>query len=96
MTIARLRSIPTGQVRVITHDDGSTTLVSYTTHVVDIDKEGWLTVHGLYSMTTRKHISAFAKEYTSFDYQTLKKCYEDGLSINIYTGEVVDTKSLNK
>ena len=96
MTIIKLKSIPYGQAQVITHNDGSITLISYTTHVVDIDKEGWLTVHGLYSMTTRKHISAFAKEYTPLDYQSLKKCYENGLSINIYTGEVVDTKSLNK
>lgn len=96
MTIVKLKSIPYGQAQVITHEDGSITLVSYTTHVVDINAEGWLTVHGLYSMTTRKHISAFAKEYTSFDYQTLKKLYEGGLSINIETGEVISTKYLNK
>lgn len=96
MTIVNLKSIPDGQAQVITHEDGSITLFSYSIHVVDINAEGWLTAHGLYNMTTRKHISAFAKEYTPFDYQTIKKLYENGLSINIETGKVVDTKSLNK
>ena len=63
-------------------------LVSYTTVVADL-QDGWLTIHGLYSMTTRKHLSWFMREL-GLTYQLAKQLYEDNKSFNIYTGEVID------
>lgn len=50
-------------------------LVSYTTPVAEI-VGGILLVHGLYSMTTRRHIGAFVREYCGLDYATARACYE--------------------
>jgi hypothetical protein len=59
------------------------TLISYTTKVVSIDfKNDLLTVTGLYSMTTRKHIAWFAKTINK-TYQDLKAVYENGGSIKL-------------
>ena len=88
MKIVKLTKIPTGQAMVIIYDDGTKDLISYTTKVAEIDNEGWLTIYGLYSMTTRKHIGAFASEYADMTYQQAKAIYEDGYKYNIYTGEV--------
>lgn len=63
-------------------------LYSYTTRVAEV-QNGWLRIKGLYSMTTRKHISWFMREL-GFDYQTAKRLYEDDKEMNIYTGEVRD------
>lgn len=60
---------------------------SYNTIVATID-EGWLTIHGLYSQTTRRHIGAFVKEYANLSYQIARMLYEDRCKYNIYTGEV--------
>lgn len=62
-------------------------LVSYATTVIEIDEEGWLIVHGLYSMTTIKHIGWFMREL-GYSYMTAKHLYNKGLQMNIYTGEV--------
>ena len=61
---------------------------SYQTIVATI-KDNVLRVHGLYSPTTRRHISAFVKEYAGLSYQTAKRLYEDGYGYNITTGEIV-------
>lgn len=74
--IKKLSSMPHAQAHIEIFDDGAVRLVSYTTPVIDIDKNGIMIVHGLYSATTRKHISAFMREYTRFDYYTAKRCYE--------------------
>ena len=94
MTIVKLQSIPSGRSRVFIDDDGRITLINHLTRIVEINPEGWLIVYGLYQATIRKHIAAFAKEYTSLDFKTLKKCFENGLSINIHTGKVIETKKL--
>lgn len=88
MKTVKLTKIPTGQAMVIIYDDGTKDLISYTTKVAEIDNEGWLTIYGLYSMTTRKHIGAFVSEYADMTYQRAKAIYEDGYKYNIYTGEV--------
>jgi hypothetical protein len=62
--------------------------MSYATIVATIDRDGWLTIHGLYSMTTRKHIGAFMREFVGMEYQTAKQIYNDGYQLNIHTGEV--------
>ena len=68
---------------------GGLALYSYTTKVAEV-VDGWLTIHGLYSMTTRRHIGWFMRELGKFDYQLAKQLYEDNKKFNIYTGEVID------
>ena len=79
--------MPYANAKVVICENG-TTLISYTTPVATIDNQGWLTINGLYSMTTRKHISAFMREYTGHDYQTAKRIYENHERFHIFTGEV--------
>lgn len=66
---------------------GCIKLYSYTTNVLTINQDGWLIVYGLYSQTTRRHISAFMKEYTKYDYKLAKRIYENEQRFNIYSGE---------
>ena len=69
------------------YDNGSFSLVSYSTTVATIDNEGWLHVNGLYSRTTIKHIIWFMRLIGS-NYQTAKQLVYDNLDMNIHTGEV--------
>ena len=61
-------------------------LYSYTTKVAEV-RDGWLKIFGLYSMTTRRHISWFMREL-GFTYQRAKQLYYDNAEMNIETGEV--------
>ena len=62
---------------------------SYRTLVITIDTEGWLTCYGTYSPTTRKQIGWFMREYCSpLTYHDAKRCYFEGMQINIQTGEI--------
>ena len=89
MTLKKLTTMPYAQAHIEIDDSNNINLFSYVTRVASLSNDGWLTVYGLYSMTTRKHISAFCKEYCrAVDYQMAKAAYEGGYSINIYTGEV--------
>lgn len=91
MIIKKLKKMPYAQAHTAHLDDGTIILVSYKTQVAQILPNGWLSVHGLYSMTTRRHISAFMSEYgNGCDYATAKKIYTDRTVLNIYTGEVID------
>ena len=91
MTIKKLSAMPYAQAHIEIHKDGAVSLFSYVTLVAHISSEGWLVVYGLHSMTTRKHISAFMREYASpCDFATAKQIYQDKKMINIHTGEVVD------
>jgi len=87
MTIKKLEQMPYAQAHTEIDENGNVYLFSYTTLVAKIEND-WLTVFGLYSMTTRKHISAFMREYTPCDYYTAKAIYEDGVKMNITTGEI--------
>jgi hypothetical protein len=89
MEVKKLKSIPYGQCCVEIINDNTFYLWSYRTLVAKVEKS-WLTVNGLYSATTRRHIGAFMREYCKSDYQTAKKLYEDGYMLNIDTGEVVE------
>ena len=81
---------PYGSAGIIFNDNG-THLISYTTTVCSIDKNGFLSCTGTYSATTRKHIAAFLKEYApNMCYHDAKKAYENNYAINIYTGEIVN------
>ena len=86
--IRPLEKMPYAQARVRVTEKSDVILVSYATEVAKIDAEGWVTVRGLYSATTIRHISVFAREYGA-DYYKFKRCYTDRLTYNIYTGEYV-------
>lgn len=90
-TIKKLSAMPYAQAHIEITPNGEINLFSYETLVVSIDSDGWVYCSGLYSMTTRKHISAFAKEYCKpLDFHTIKKVYNDNMVINMHTGEVID------
>lgn len=82
--------MPSAQAGVIVENDYATvTLMSYSTPVVTIDADGWMHVNGLYSTTTRRHISAFLREIGGkVDYSNAKFCVEKSMDYNINTGEV--------
>ena len=87
----KLSAMPYAQAHIRVLDDGAVQLFSYTTLVASVDRDGWLSVYGLYSMTTRKHIGAFVREYAApLTFQNAKMCYTDKVRINCYTGEVVE------
>ena len=86
--IVKLSAMPHAQACVYRNHEHATVLRSYQTDVAWIDNDGWLVVRGLYSMTTRKHIGAFVKEYANIDYKLAKKFYEDKVKYNVFTGEV--------
>ena len=88
METRKLKGMPYAQAKVIIDEYGAITLVSYTTEVITIDPQGWLTCTGTYSQTTRKHISSFMKEYTKLTYQHAKDAFLNNYTLNIYTGEI--------
>ena len=89
--IRKLSAMPYAQAHIEIDNANNKEFFSYVTRVATLTNDGWLTIYGLYSMTTRKHISAFCKEYCeAVDYQMAKQAYEDGYSINIYTGEIAN------
>lgn len=92
MTTKVLTKIPTGNAKVLI-EGNLIQLKSYQTIVAEI-RDNWLTIYGLYSLTTRKHISAFVEEYCGFGYQLAKTIYEDGYKIDIITGEVVKIENV--
>lgn len=89
MEIKKLKSIPYGQCCVEIINDNTFYLWSYRTLVAKVEKS-WLTINGLYSMTTRKHIGAFMREYCKSTYEMAKQLYTDGYMLNIDTGEVAE------
>ena len=89
MLIRKLKEIPYGQCFVEKANDNTFYLWSYRTLVAKVE-DSWLTINGLYSMTTRKHIGAFMREYCKSNYQMAKQLYTDGYMLNIDTGEVVE------
>lgn len=75
MIYKKLERMPYAQAEVII-EDGGIFLKSYNTIVASI-VEGFFMVNGLYSMTTRKHLSAFAKEYANlYDFSIIKEIAE--------------------
>ena len=87
MDIKKLKEIPYGNAFVEVIDKDNVYLWSYRTMVAKIE-QGWLTINGLYSMTTRKHIGAFMREYCNSDYKMAKQLYYDGYKLDLNTGEV--------
>lgn len=87
-TIQKFADHPAAQCAVFCYDNGAKALISYQTLVAEIDSEGWLTIRGLYSATTRKHIGWFMREYADYNYQAAKLLYEKNWQYNIHTGEI--------
>ena len=86
----RLKYCPYGSCGVVFSDDGTVHLISYTTLVCSITKDGWMSCTGTYSRTTIKHIGAFLKEYApNMCYYDAKGCYEGNYELNINTGEII-------
>lgn len=84
-----LKSMPYAQARVIINDENNISLRSYETIVATLINNEWLHINGLYSMTTRKHIKAFCKEYCGFDdFALIKHIANNSIEYNFKTGEV--------
>lgn len=90
--VSALALMPYAQARVITYPNGDRKLVSYETEVAGLTTDGWLTVEGLYSMTTRKHIRAFVREFVPYemDFSTIRYLANEDVALNINTGEIID------
>lgn len=89
--VKSLRKMPYAQACVRDYSDiGKDTIVlqSYSTDVITVH-DGWFSCSGLYSMTTRKHISAFMWEYyPQWGFQLAKEWAGSGKEINLLTGEI--------
>lgn len=83
-----LKTMPYAQATVIFLENNDMILCSYTTDVIIIS-EGWMSCTGTYSATTRKHISAFMKEFNLGDYFLAKFLCQEKIKINIHTGEIL-------
>lgn len=84
-----LKSMPYAHAKVVISEH-EITLVSYTTPVVIINRDtSFVHVTGLYSATTRRHISAFMREYCACDYSIAKKAVLGNFDFNFETGEIV-------
>lgn len=89
-TTSKLARMPYAQAYITRTNDGII-LTSYKTNVASLTKDGWLTISGLYSTTTRKHLMAFVKEFcpTVADFATVKYLATHNEALNINTGELV-------
>ena len=86
-----LRDMPYAQCGVNLYADGTIVFVSYTTPVISISPDGWLSCTGTYSPTTRKQIGRFLREYAPrLNYQHAKTAYILDTRINIHTGNTED------
>lgn len=93
MTTRKLKFMPYAQARVSITSDGSIFLISYTTTVIHVDPSGWLVCTGLYSATTRKHISAFLREYfPDITFYMVKAIAGGDEILNVHTTEVQRVK----
>ena len=87
----KLRKMPYAQAKVRDYADIGVDLIilqSYNTDVITV-RNGWFSCSGLYSMTTRKHISAFMQEYyPKWGFQLAKEWAGSGKEIDLLTGEI--------
>jgi hypothetical protein len=90
MTIKKLTKMPYAQAHVEITDGGEISLFSYVTRVAVIDEDGYLAVNGLYSMTTRKHISAFLKEYAPMITFPMVKNMIGNYKMHIECGDIIE------
>lgn len=92
-TVKALKLMPYAQAH-IEIENGTIDLWSYSTKVATI-KDGCLYVYGLYSMTTRKHIRAFVREFIKYElsFELIKYLANnsDTAKYVIDTREIIDT-----
>ena len=88
----RLKYMPYAQAGIednYPYDVPEVILWSYQTRVVKVVRGHWISCSGLYSMTTRKHISAFMREFfPELGFQLIKKLAGTGMEYDTETGEV--------
>lgn len=86
-----LRKMPYAQAKIRDYADigkDMRVLQSYYTDVIIVE-DGWMECTGLYSMTTRKHISAFLLEYyPNITFQMVKAIAGTGAKLDVMTGDV--------
>ena len=91
--ITTLKKMPYAQARVRDYSyigRDMRVLQSYATDVIIVD-DGLMECTGLYSMTTRKHISAFLWEYyPAITFNMVKAIAGTKKRINILTREIID------
>lgn len=88
--IKKLKTMPYAQAHIEIHDD-TQHLFSYYTLVATVRTENgekWIRCYGLYSATTRRHISAFAKE-NGLQFTDFKNIAGSPYEMNMSTGEVI-------
>jgi len=89
--VKTLRKMPYAQAKVRDYADigrDTRVLQSYATDVIIVE-DGWMECTGLYSMTTRKHISAFLWEYyPHISFNMVKAIAGTGDKLDVLTGEV--------
>ena len=88
--IKKLKTMPYAQAHIEIIDD-TQYLYSYYTLVATVRTENgekWIRCYGLYSATTRKHISAFAKE-NGLQFTDFKSIAGNSYEMNMSTGEVI-------
>ena len=90
MTYKKLTAMPYAQAHIEITEGGEISLFSYVTRVANIDEDGYLTVNGLYSRTTRKHISAFLKEYAPMVTFQMAKDMIGNYKMHIEHGDIIE------
>lgn len=87
----RLHDMPSAQCGVVKANDGMRVLISYITPCAVVTGANggnmWLGVRGLYSATTRRHLSSFAREF-GVPYSVVKTIAASDYIYNIVTGEL--------
>lgn len=86
---APLANHESAQAGVIFRPDGEIHLYSYATHVCTI-KGDYVYCYYNGTVTTRKHIGWFMREYAKSYYQVAKMSANTGKWVNFKTGELVD------
>ena len=101
----RLAAMPTAQAGILDHVDAinargryekraGMTLMSYATPAATLTADGILTVSCLCSASTRRHVSAFLREFApAISYQDAKAAYNGGYSIDIENGDHIDNET---
>lgn len=94
-TIKNLKLMPYAQAHVILHDDGDITLVSYQTQVARLTADGYLEIGGLYSMTTRKHIRAFVREFVDHElsFDTIRFLANNFVMYDVNAHLIIDSRT---
>lgn len=73
-----LKYMPYSQAYIKRDENGDIYLYSYITCVACIKTNGAIECYGLYSNTTRKHISAFARQF-GYNYYDFKNAFLRGI-----------------